>query len=257
MLNARSEFIYNLDIDSTNKYINFNEGGSELTATLTEGQYSLDDLLVEIKTRMDSTGALTYTVSVDRTYRHVTISSTTNFSLLIASGVNTGNGPWDLLGLGSSDLTGSETYSGEESSGTSFRPQFYLQSYVSPDDLQRAVDESINVSASGKVKIIKFGIQKFIEMNITYITDITMTSDAIIENNATGVSDARAFLQYVTQKGTFDFVPDRASPSTFYNVILEKTPESSSGTGYRLKELYTKGLPYYYETGKLVLRVIE
>lgn len=70
-----------IDIDSTNNQLKFSEGGSTLTATLTNASYSLSSLCSEIKTQMDAAGALTYTVTVNSD-SEITIASTGNFSLV-------------------------------------------------------------------------------------------------------------------------------------------------------------------------------
>jgi len=78
---------FQIDIDATNNKLDFNEGGSELTATLSTGTFTLTTLAAEIKTQMDSAGALTYTVVVSKDDK-ITISSTDAFSLLPTDGSN-------------------------------------------------------------------------------------------------------------------------------------------------------------------------
>lgn len=69
------------DIDSTNNALIFNEGGSDLTATITSGNYTLSSLAAEIKTQMDAAGANTYTVTVSAD-NEITISATGSFKLV-------------------------------------------------------------------------------------------------------------------------------------------------------------------------------
>lgn len=78
---------FKIDIDSSNNKINFKEGGSELTATLSSATYTLATLATEIKTQLDAAGANTYTVSVSNDDK-VTISADGSFSLLINEGTN-------------------------------------------------------------------------------------------------------------------------------------------------------------------------
>lgn len=78
---------FNIDIDATNNKLDFNEGGAELTATLSSSTYTLATLATEIKTQLDSAGALTYTVTVSDDDK-ITISATGNFSLLPNTGTN-------------------------------------------------------------------------------------------------------------------------------------------------------------------------
>jgi hypothetical protein len=104
------------EIGSTNKYIDFKEsgGGSELTATLTEANYSVDDLETEIKTRMEAAGAETYTISFSSSTGLWTISTGGSFlSLLNATGTNAANNVLDKsLGFESADRTGATSYTG-------------------------------------------------------------------------------------------------------------------------------------------------
>lgn len=68
------------DIDSTNNTLLFNEGGATLTATLSGGNYTISTLATEIKTQMDSAGALTYTVTVSSDNK-ITIAATGAYEL--------------------------------------------------------------------------------------------------------------------------------------------------------------------------------
>lgn len=75
-------------IDSDNKYIDFDETAGELTATLTEGNYTAQTLCIEIKTQMDAAGA-TYTVTYSESTGKFTIAKTAgNFSLLWKTGTH-------------------------------------------------------------------------------------------------------------------------------------------------------------------------
>lgn len=100
---------FKVDIDATNNKLNFSEGGGELTATITSGEYTLAALAAAIKTAMDAAGG-TYTVSV--TSDKFTITSTSAFSLLIASGTNLLTSVFSHIGFTGGDVTGLLTYSG-------------------------------------------------------------------------------------------------------------------------------------------------
>lgn len=67
------------DIDSTNNKIYFNEGGSNLTATITAASYTRAALLTEIQTQMTAAGG-TYTVSESQ--GKITIGAIAQFKLL-------------------------------------------------------------------------------------------------------------------------------------------------------------------------------
>lgn len=77
-------------INSRNCVIDFNQGGSALTAVLTKGSYTPTSLCAEIKTRMDAASTNVYTVSFNSITRKfkITVSAGTALNLLFASGAN-------------------------------------------------------------------------------------------------------------------------------------------------------------------------
>ena len=256
-LTTHSKFYYGHEVTSDNYRIDFDEGSGELTADLNIGTYTLTEFVAEVKRALDAAGALTYTVTVNRGTRIITIAASGNFDLLSNTGTHVGTGAWDLLGFSTvTDHTGAATYDAEAVTGEEYATQFIAQSYVGPEDLQKSVDATVHESASGEVQVFRFGVVKFIEMNLRYITSLN-TGDSPIRYNANGLTDAQAFMQYSCRKNRMEFIPDESDPDTFYPVILESTPEDSKGTGYRLRELYGQGLPNFFETGTLKFRVLE
>lgn len=78
-------------INENNNKIDFKEvdGGSELTATLTTGSYSANELEVEIKSKLESAGSNTYDVSFSEVTGLWTIESGgSHFELLLSTGTN-------------------------------------------------------------------------------------------------------------------------------------------------------------------------
>jgi hypothetical protein len=253
-----SKFYYGYEIDITNNKIDFAEGGPELTATLSVGIYNPEELALEIKTQLDAVGAKTYTVTFNRTTRKFTIAANTGtYSILISTGTHDDTAPYDLLGFtGVVDLTGSITYTSDSASGSEYRPQFWLQDYTSSDDWLVRSDASVNTSASGQVEVISFGDNVFTEFNILFVTNLPM-DNTIIKNNPSGVEDCRDFLTFAIKRGVIDFMVDASDPATFEKIILESTPESSKGVGFKLEEEVGKNLPGIYRTGKLKWRIKE
>lgn len=257
LIQTYSKFYYNYVIDNDNYYLDFDEGGGELSATLEPGEYTLTDLLVEIKRALEDAGALTYTVTVNRTTRIITIAGSASFDLLVSTGTHASTSVFTLIGFTGADRTSLTTYAANNSSGSEYKPQFKLQSYIDPEDWQQAADASINKTASGRVEIIKFGTEKFFQFNINFATDIEQPCNGPILNNPTGLDDLRSFMQYAVTRSPLEFIPDKDLPNTFYKIILESTPDSQTGVGYKLKELYDKNLPGYFDTGVLKWRLIE
>lgn len=88
----RSIITFNRDgafvITAANKKINFQEDAGEKTATLTEDIYTKDELVAEIKSKMDGAGDLTYTVTCSSEKKRFKIKATATFSLLWKTGTS-------------------------------------------------------------------------------------------------------------------------------------------------------------------------
>lgn len=257
-LSTFSTFYYGHNVTSDNQYINFDEGSGDIAATIAVGSYTPTDFATAIQTAMNAAGTYTYTVTFDRDDRTITIASSSgNFSLLASSGDNVDFGAWTLMGFAATDVSGSSSYTGGSASGSQYSPQFKLQDYISSSDWRQASSATVNKTASGRVEVIKFGDEQFIQANIKYVNNYTQPDNNVIKNSATGVADLRTFMQYIINKRPFEFIPDIDTPSTYEEVLLESSPGFKDGTGYKLRELYDQGLAGYYETGPLVFRVVD
>lgn len=250
-----SKFYYNYSIDATNYQIDFDEGGSELTAELNFGDYSLTEFVTEVQRAMNAAGALTYTVSVARSTRYITISAGSNFSLLTTSGSHGAN-TFSLLGFSGADKTGASTYTGSSGAGSVFTPQFRLQSYVPPENYRSKRNVTIHETANSNIEVVYFGNLQMIEMDIRFSTNIEQPSSGPITNNSTGVADLNSFMNFLISKAKLEFMPDANDPDTYYTVILESTAQDKNGTEYKLKERTDISAPGYYDTGVLVFRVV-
>jgi hypothetical protein len=90
----------------------FDEGGAELTATITAGDYNADTLCAEIKTQMEAAGALTYTVTHDDTSKLFAIAGSGNFSLHLST---TTNAIWGSIGwISGVDTASAAAHTAEE-----------------------------------------------------------------------------------------------------------------------------------------------
>lgn len=256
MIMTFSKFNYGFNITSENYIINFDEGGPELSALLNPGSYTLGEFASEIQSALNTAGALEYTVSINRSTHKLTIAATGVFSILLSSGSNIGLSPFDIMGFTQVvDLTGLTSYTAQDRAGFEYYPQFLLQSYVPPEHFKESSDATVNETASGRVEVVRFGIVASIEMDIKFITSLTMDGK-VIKNNPSGLEDALDFLSDISQKRRFEFVPDVDTPGTFYKVILDTAPGFNKGTGFKLRELFAQNLPNIYETGLLTLRVV-
>ena len=91
-----------------NNVITFNEGASDLVATITPATYTNSELETEIKTRLDAAGGLTYTVSIDTTTLKMTISATGAFTLKFSEP----SSPWYELGFTNADTSSAASHTG-------------------------------------------------------------------------------------------------------------------------------------------------
>lgn len=256
-ITTKSLFYYGHLINDLNFYLDFNEGSGELSAEFNVGDYSLTEFATEIERAMNEAGSQEYSATIDRDTRKITISASSNFDLLISSGSHAGNDIFSLIGFTGSDQTGSNSYEGSNVSGYEYRPPFVLQRYIDFEDYQQASQASENKAASGLVEVLSFGTEKFMECNITYVTDIDTGNVPHFDNNTSSVSNLRNFLEYITKKYKIEFMPDRDTPSDYTKCILDKTQSNQTGTGFRLYEMYGKGLANWYETKTLRFRQVS
>jgi hypothetical protein len=246
-----SKWYYGHYIDQTNNILPFNDG-TDKTATLKVGDYTLTEFVIEVARALNAASSLTFTTSVDRSTRLITIAGSSNFELSIASGASAN--PFSLIGFTGTDRTGSNSYTGNVASGSEFKPQLKLQKFVNFGDNQVASYSNVAKSANGTVEVVSFGTDDFMTCEIAYQTNNNVTGSAI-ENQSNGLDNLRTFLQYATQKRKMEFIPDRDTPATFTKCIIESTNASGAGTGYRLQE-YLGRMPGFFSSGTLRFRKV-
>lgn len=255
MIYSHSAFYYGIEVGSSNRFIAFDEGGGEILAELPYGKYTLTNFITAIQTAMNEVGTLNYVVTCDRSTRQYTLSGDSNFSLLVSTGSDP-NSAFGLMGFSGADKSGSDSYIGS-AVGSSYKPQFRLQSFVDFENNQQNAEQIVHKTASGKIELIKFRTDKIMECDIMFITDIPQGVGGYIRTNLNGVSDARNFLKYAINKGPIEFIPDVTDLDSFTNCVLESTTDSNDGTGFSLQEEYNRGLPGVYKTGLLKFREVS
>lgn len=259
MINTFSKFYYGLTITSDNKYLDFDEGSGELTAIIPTGNYTPEDLAQAVEDALNEVGTFSYTVSFNRTTRIITIASSgsTDFHAATSTNVVLGVAIFSTLGYPATDVNNTTSYVATTAIATVYSPQYKLQDYVSEADSREQRNQTVAKSASGKVQMQSFGVDRMFEFNIKFVTDIYQPSSGPITNNSSGVANCRSFLQWCIEKAYVEFMPDSATPATYYRLVLEKSSGGSDGSGYKLQEQYARGLVGYYETGTLTFRIIE
>jgi len=252
---TKALFYYGHSVDDTNYTLDIKEGSTVIEIDVNIGGYSLSEFIQEISDQLNNYGGQAYTVSLDRTTRLITISAPTAFELLVTSGRAASLFP--LIGFTGADRTGLSSYTGDTASGSEWRPQNIPTEYVPKEHNEELISPSINESANGEIEALTFGERRFIELNQTLITNKSQQASYFLDNNPTAISEAIEFLKYVKTKKRFEFMEDRDDPDTFDVVLLESSDGYSSGTGFKLKKMFSEGVAPYYQTGRFKLRVIE
>lgn len=251
-LKKKSAFLYGLEVTANNRSIDFKavSGGPQISASLNLGFYSLTDLITAIAAAMNSADFNNvYTVSVNRTVNsgtenRITISTNGSYlSFLFGSGTRAASTIAPLIGFTSTDKTGSTTYTGSFSSGTFVLPKEFGYNYI-PQEMNRKVFGSLNITASGDKEAIVFQIQKFFQVQFKY------------EPEAYVISDWTPFMTWAIQQKPLEFTPDLSAPSVVLNCTLEKTGADSKGLSYMFKEMLPQ-FPFFYDSGLMTYRVKE
>jgi len=250
-----SQFLYGHEVDVNEHYISIDEGSGEISVSLTPSGYTFLELGNELARALNVSGALDYTVAVDRTTRKYTVSATGAFDILISSGDYAGSSLYATLGFNAVDKTGLATYASDFASGVLYRPQLKFFDYSPSDYNEASVQVSINQSGDGQVEIINFGTVNYMECSIKYITNRSDRPE-IIELNLTAVEEALSFLRYIRRKNRIEFMPNRDDPGEFEKLIIEKTEKSSNGTEVKLYEMTSQNIQEYFETRLLVFRKV-
>jgi hypothetical protein len=254
MITTKPVFYYDYPINAEQQFLNINEGAGDISIELIPNNYSAQGLANEVSRALSEQGGQDYTCTFNRTTRSFTISAALSFDLLIQTGANVGLGAFSVLGFVGSDQTGLTSYTGDPA-GQEFIPQFPLQDYVDFSDFKEFREAKVNESASGEVEIYSLGTNSFMEFNLTLATNIDQGFNSIVRTDSLGVEKLRDFINYCITKGDVEFMKDETDRLNFQTIILESTPLSRTGTGYKLNELYSRGLAGYFETGTLKWRL--
>lgn len=248
-LSAKSLFLFNLDINTTNNSLDFRaaSGGPELQATLITGYYDSTSLAAEIVRAMEEVDSLnSYTVTIDRTTNdgtsnRVTISTSGSYlDLLFGTGSRVGSSVRSILGYTLADKTGATSYESESNMGTILIPALVGYSYT-PTTARRKVFGSLNISATGQKEAIVFQIQEFFSVQFKY------------EPSASMLVTWPSLMNWLIQQRPIEFTPEISNPNSFIQCTLETTPAESKGLGYTMREMLPE-FPGLWDTGLMTFR---
>lgn len=250
-----SAFNYGHTITSSNRYLNFSEGGPQLLATLPIGSYILGEVPGLIASALNEIGGQEYSVALDRTTRKLTISAPSNFELLIDSGDNSAISFFELAGFTGADLTGSNSYEGNIETGEQYITQTEVKGYIDFSENKEKIDSVIRTTPNGLVETISYGTLEKASFDLPFITN--KVPQNFIRETATGKEEIEAFMDYCIEKRPIEFIKDINDPLTYTPCILDKVQGYAKGDGYKLNHLVTRKLKDYYELRGIVLRKIE
>lgn len=256
-LETYSKFFYGIKVNPSFVSIAYQEmTGPIRTAVVTAKGYSLTSFIKEIERAFNATGGQTYTVTVDRNTRKMTISAPGNFSILIATGPFAGSEIYSIMGFDYADKTGANSYQSDNGIGSEYRPQFYLLDYVPTSNNKDVIDGSINETGSGDVEILQYGIRRLMKCNIDFINNYPTEPDSWIRHNPEGVENCIAFMESIVDKIPVEFMPDENNNDDFEILLLESTPTNRNGMGYELREKIGDAIGYF-ATGILTFRKLS
>lgn len=256
MINTWSKIYFGFEVTPDNSSLSFSEGGPELIGTVRQGRYAPTLGLTRAADAMNDAGSQVYAMTMDRSSRRVTISAAAPFELLVATGTTSMTSIFPLLGFTGADRTGSNSYQGNLPSMIEYLPQFKLQAYIDPEHWKKSIDPAVKKTADGQVEVVRFGVEQLMQFNLTYVTDLPMDG-RVIRNNPSGVADLVELMDWLITKTSVEFMADEDDPDTYITVLLERTTDSTTGTDFKLSELYVKNLPGFFETKVLTFRVVS
>lgn len=253
-INTLSVFYYGFTITKLNNVINFDEGSGELSAFLSIDDYTLEEFADEIAARMTLAGTQTYTATVNRTTRKITISALANFDLLAGSGSQVASGAFSMAGFNPIDKTGTNIYTSDVGAGFEYRPQLTLDNYTALEDWHLKESAVVNVSTSGVVQTLQYGDGQRMGCVLRGATNLTGLKIEPFFENANGVQALRTFMLYLITKAKIEFMPDVSDRNIFYDLLLESTDTDKNGIQFKIKNM--KGADKFFECGPLVFRKV-
>jgi hypothetical protein len=249
-LKAKSMFLYGLEVSDSNQNLPFRAatGGLQLNAIIPAGYYSLTDLASTIATAMNvADPAHTYTVTIDRTVaggtqNRITIATNgSHLELLFATGTTASSSIRDTIAFGIFDYTGATSYTNGATAGVTLVTDWWGFNYQPPEVYVKNFG-NVNVSTNGQKEAIVWSIQRFIAVEFKY------------EPISKTLTQWAALINWMIQQKPFDFTPEISSPTTVYDVTLEKSTDDGKGLGFNMKEMLPQ-YPFFFTTGSMTFRV--
>jgi len=225
------KFIYPIEIDSDNKYLDFAEGAlePERSAEIDAGWYLPDELATAVQTALNAVTAASgdYTVSYSRTTDKFTIETDQAYlDLLWSTGSNAASGCHTSLGFASgADDTGATSYAADNMLPNRFASG---QPVRSPEHGFPWIRKEF-VSDSGRTAVNFRRQERELSFTMSYIREQDLKDDWVPMLVASGVARGHAV----------DFYPNSLDTATYVRAYLDQK-------GFDPKEMVGQAMPRFY-----------
>lgn len=153
-----------IDVNSTNNYLIFNEGGSDITATLTSGSYTLAQYATELQTQLEAESLNAYTVTCSNNKFTISASSPVEFKAspvqaqsFLKLGVSNTSHTSDFVEYGKRIITVVAT----NPSGDTDTKYFYINAYSKDGDYLFSNDGDLIAHEPDIMKWVQDGRSSF------------------------------------------------------------------------------------------------
>ena len=255
-INTQSEFRYGIEITTTaNKLDVSDENGTHIWC-LPTGATCPSEITTALESARDTNGDTPdYVFTYIPASRSISISRSGGgtFSILNATGDNTATSAALTLGLEQIDYASVSSVAGS-GIGRTFKPQFFLQSYVDCDNNKELRQATKTESSNGECcEVVHCGIDQFFEFEIKAQNNFNQSHRGF--GSGLGIDEVRDLLDWAICAKSVEFLPDCSDVDNVYKVKLDSTRESRDGTGFRLTEMIRTLGCGYFRTGLLRWRV--
>lgn len=239
-------------IDATNNKIDFEEtAATELTATLTNGVYTIAQLKNEIKNQLNAVGVSVYTVTYDQVARKYTLTSDGAggggvFNLLWDTGTNSAATVGAVIGFSTAaDDTGSLTYTADNASFTSVTLD--AEQPIRNPDIQLMPQQKTNISSSGRNETVDIRTDFMYSFSMQYIN---VDGIGVAGKTGADIDEWLDFFENAYLRGVqFDFYPDQTDLASHIALI-------SADKRTSMREMVKRGLLGEFEF-KMKTRVVQ
>lgn len=207
-----------IDVDSTNASLIFNEGGSDITATLASGTYTASTYASQIQTKMNLVGGQSYTVSYSSVTNKITVSAAAQFqfkaspvqvqSFLKLGVINTSHTS-DIVECGKRIVTVTTTNANSDTD----TKYFYINAYTQDGDYLFSNDGDIIAHEPDIMKWVADGRSSFLNVHrkaqkliMNWIDEkgwVNANGDKYVKRDIVDIEEVKVWATYITLRLIF------------------------------------------------------